>query len=205
MDRDFWLARWEDGRIGFHWHLSNPLLVAHFGALALRPRARIFVPLCGKTVDIGWLRARGFRSVGVELSPIAVEQLFDGLGEAPEITQVGPLRLFSARDVAVFQGDIFDLTPERLGEVDAVYDRAALIALPPPLRRRYAAHLQQLTGTAPQLLVSYENGRDPDDGPPFPVTGDDIRGLYGSSYRIDLLEDVPDGEEHDLVWHLRRL
>jgi thiopurine S-methyltransferase len=194
------------GRIRFHGHAVNPLLVDHFARLNLTPGARVFLPLCGKSVDIGWLRARGFRVAGAELSPLAVEQLFDQMGEAPEITLHGPLRRFRARDLDIFEGDIFDLTPDRLGPVAAVHDRAALIALPAAMRARYAAHLVALTGAAPQLLSSYTAPGEPDDGPPFPVDEAEIRSLCRASHRVTLAWeglDEPSGET-DQVWLLGR-
>lgn len=206
MDRDFWLGLWAKGRVPFHGHSVNPLLVRHLPTLSLAQGARIFVPLCGQTVDIGWLRARGYRAVGAELSPLAVEQLFDSLGERPEVVAIGPLRRHSARDVVVFEGDIFDLTRELLGPVQAVYDRAALIALPRAVRARYAAHLVALTDAAPQLLSSFVHGEDPDGGPPFPVGEDEIRSLYGATHRITKIGDLRDGDDNvrDQVWWLDR-
>lgn len=206
METDFWLRLWERGRVPFHWHQVNPFLAAHLPALGLAEGARVFVPFCGKSVDIGWLRARGFRVAGAELSPLAVAQLFDTLGERPAVETLGPLRRLSARDVAVFEGDMFALTPELLGPVDAVYDRAALIALPRALRARYAAHLLRLTAGAPQLLIGFDHAGDPDDGPPFAVDEAEIRQLYGASHRVERLADAADGDEgdRDQVWLLAR-
>lgn len=206
MDNRFWLELWEQRHPRFHSHVANPVLVAHFARLGLPRGARVFVPFCGMSVDIGWLRARGYRVAGAELSPLAVQQLFDQMGEAPEVTQAGPLRRFRARDLEVFEGDMFALTPELLGPVDAVYDRAALVALPAEMRSVYAAHLAALTAAAPQLLSSYTVPGDPPAGPPFPVGGDEIRRLYGASHAVGLVWeglDEPSGET-DQVWLLDR-
>jgi thiopurine S-methyltransferase len=80
VDASFWHDKWQRNQIGFHEPQANPLLLAHFDSLSLRAGSRIFVPLCGKTLDINWLLARGQRVVGAELSEIAVQQLFAGLG-----------------------------------------------------------------------------------------------------------------------------
>lgn len=205
MHREFWLGLWKRGRVPFHWPVANPLLVAHAAALRLAPGARVFVPLCGRSVDVGWLRARGFRVVGVELSELAVGQLFDTLGEAPGIADFGAVRRYAARDVEVFAGDVFDLTAEVLGQVDAVYDRAALIALPSAVRPRYAAHVVALAGPVPQLLVGMESERAGQaDGPPFVVTGDEIARLYTATHRPRLLARTEPDEygELDAVWLL---
>ncbi len=204
-DRDFWTGLWDRGRIPFHWHRVQPLLAAHFAALGLAPGARVFLPLCGKSVDIGWLRARGFRVAGAELSPVAVAELFDQMGEAPEVTPTGPLVRHRARDVEIWAGDIFDLTAELLGPVDAVYDRAALIALPARVRARYAPHVEALTGTAPQLLLTAETeGADDGSGPPYFVPAAEVAALYGRGYRLERLADLdPHGNgDRDVAWHL---
>ena len=118
------------------------------------------------------------RSAASSLSPLAVAQLFDELGLAPEVAPAGPLTRFAAPGIEVFAGDIFELTPEKLGPVAAVYDRAALIALPPALRPRYADHLAALAPGAPQLLITLEYDQSLMDGPPFSVGAEEVRRLY---------------------------
>ena len=169
MDEQFWHRRWELNEIGFHEGKANALLVAHLEALSLAHGGRVFLPLCGKTIDIHFLLSRGYRIAGAELSRVAVEQLFAELGVAPEITAVGPMTRYSAPSIDIFIGDIFHLSAEMLGPVDAVYDRAALVALPAPMRDRYAAHLMKITGTAPQLLIAFDYDQSVMAGPPFAV------------------------------------
>jgi hypothetical protein len=130
MDASFWREKWARNQIAFHEAQVNPLLVAHFQRLALPAGSRIFVPLCGKTLDIPWLLARGHRVAGIELSEIAVQQLFRDLGVTPRLTVLGTITRYSAPGLDIFHGDIFDLSRDGLGAVDAVYDRAALVALP---------------------------------------------------------------------------
>lgn len=191
MDPDFWRARWENNQTGFHEGKPNAFLVQHFARLSLAAGARVFVPLCGKTRDISWLLAQGYRVVGAELSRIAVEQLFAELGVAPVVSAAGPLTRFSAPALDVFMGDIFDLSRAALGPVDAVYDRAALVALPAPLRARYAAHVVDITAAAPQLLISFAYDQSVMDGPPFSVAPEEARALYGAAYLISQLESMP--------------
>src|SRR5690348_18017582 len=83
MRAEFWLERWREGRTGFHRDTPMPLLLRHWPALALPRGSRVLVPLCGKTLDMPWLAEQGHRVLGVELSPLAVEQFFAGQGLAP--------------------------------------------------------------------------------------------------------------------------
>ncbi len=210
MDASFWHQRWQSNQLGFHQNAPNRMLVGHVAALSLDPGATVFLPLCGKTKDIGWLLSQGFRVVGAELSEVAIEQLFVDLGVEPSCAPKGDLVHYSAANIDVFVGDIFSLTPEAAGPVDAVYDRAALIALPAEMRSRYAEHLVALTGRAPQLLVCCEYDQTEMPGPPFSVDTDEIKRCYQAHYAITLLEsaDVPGGlkgicKADETAWLLR--
>lgn len=60
METSFWHRRWLNNEIGFHQSEVNPFLLEHFSALQLPPGRRVFVPLCGKTLDIGRLLSQGY-------------------------------------------------------------------------------------------------------------------------------------------------
>ena len=190
MEASFWHAKWEKSEIAFHQDDFNPLLLDHFGALSLPAGSRVFVPLCGKTRDILWLLQSGYRVVGAELSRVAVEQLFAEMDLQPSISQVGPLTRFATEDIDIYVGDIFELSGSELGQVDAVYDRAALVALPADMRQRYAEHLVAITDRARQLLIAYDYDQSLQDGPPFAVGADEVRRLYDPHYELALLTSV---------------
>ena len=185
-----WQNRWREGRINFHQPQGNPLLRTYLPDLDLPSGARVFLPLCGKTGDIAWLLSQGHPVSGTELSPIAIDQLFDELSLTPSDTH-GTLTRRSAPNLDVFVGDHFALTAQDLGPVDAIYDRAALVALPPEMRQRYAAHMATLAPGALQLLITFDYDQSAMDGPPFSVPGDEIAALYGAQYRIEQLADIP--------------
>src|SRR5690606_24667278 len=145
---------------------------------------RVFVPLCGKTRDIHWLLNEGFHVAGAELSEHASRQLFEELAAEPTIAERGPLKHFAAPGIDTFVGDIFALTRESLGSVDAVYDRAALVALPEAMRKQYTVHLRTLSGNAPQLLVTLEYEKDLISGPPFSILADELRMHYDATHTI---------------------
>lgn len=214
MDANFWHNRWQTNQTGWHERTVNPLLITHFPSLHMPPGGRVFVPLCGKSLDLGWLLSCGYTVAGAELSELAVTQLFTELGLEPTISEVGRLRLFRGERIDIFVGDLFDLSREILGPVDAVYDRAALVALPETTRIRYTAHLKAITATAPQLVIGYQYDQSVVDGPPFSVSPEELRRHYGEDYVLTPLTrvDVPGGlkgqcpaTEH--VWRLnhRRL
>lgn len=191
MDAQFWDMKWQKNQIGFHLSAVNPLLVKYFPVLELKEGARVFVPLCGKTLDIHWLLQRGMKVVGVELSQIAVEQLFSELGITPQISQVASNMLcFKAENLSIFVGDIFALSRALLGCVQAIYDRAALVALPPAMRITYAEHLIDISGKVEQLLVTLGYDQSCIAGPPFSVTQQDIQRYYRADYAITCLDNT---------------
>jgi thiopurine S-methyltransferase len=186
MEAEFWHRKWENNDIGFHNQQANPLLVKHLEQLALPSGSRLFLPLCGKTLDIGWLLANGYKVAGAELSKLAVVQLFDELGIAPQISQWGELESYSANNLVIFIGDIFKLGKSLLGSVDAVYDRAALVALPSSMRAHYTRHLLDITHNSPQLLICFDYDQSQMDGPPFSVPDTEIAQHYGHHYDLTL-------------------
>jgi thiopurine S-methyltransferase len=210
MDAPFWHNRWETNEISFHKDEANPLLVEHFNALSLENGSRVFIPLCGKTRDIAWLLSNGYRVAGAELSRIAVGQLFDDLGVEVKISREGELDHYQADSIDVFAGDIFALTRNLLGPVDAIYDRAALVALPREMRSKYTLHLREITNTAPQLLICYEYDQALMDGPPFSVTDAEVERHYKDRYELNLITRfiIPGGlkgkaEARENVWVLK--
>ncbi len=184
MKARFWHQKWDKGEIAFHEREANSLLIEHFEKLNLAKSNRVFVPLCGKTRDFVWLLACGYRVVGAELSELAISVLFDDLGVEPNITRVGTLTLYSAKDIDIFVGDIFDVSAELLGPVEAVYDRAALVALPENMREQYSSHLIKITAAAPQLLITYEYDQQLMDGPPFSINEVEAKHHYAATYLL---------------------
>jgi thiopurine S-methyltransferase len=212
MDANFWHNRWQTNQTGWHECDVNPLLITYFPSLNVALGNRVFVPLCGKSLDLGWLLSRGYAVAGAELSELAVTQLFAELGIEPRITEVGKHKLFRGEKIDIFVGDLFDLSREILGPVDAIYDRAALVALPEAMRAQYTAHLKSLTALAPQIVIGYEYDQTVVEGPPFSVTADELHHHYSDDYTLTPLArvDVPGGlkgkypaTEH--IWRLEKL
>lgn len=190
MEEQFWQDRWATGRIGFHENAPNAFLTKHFNDLGLGLGAHVFVPLCGKTTDLDWLLAQGFRVTGVEFNRGAVEEVFDRLSLEPKIERRSGLTKFTHGALTLWHGDFFLMTKADLGRVDAVYDRAALVALPEPLRQEYASRLVQLSRGAPQLLISFDYDQSLTDGPPFSVPEQAIDQLYHGLFDMTLLSSA---------------
>ena len=197
MQPEFWHERWRSGQIGFHQSSADRNLSRHWPSLRLKLGSRVFVPLCGKSLDMLWLRDQGHCVIGVELSATAVEAFFMENG-IPARRRVGAdFDVYEARDLELFRGDFFGLTSAMLGAVAAVYDRAALISWSPELRAPYVEHMATLMSSGTQmLLVSLEYREGQMSGPPFSVQGEEVRRLYSPRFKIDEIarEDVSAAE-----------
>jgi len=189
MDHEFWLQRWREGRTGFHNERVLPLLQKHWPALGLPRRSRVFVPLAGKSLDMAWLAAQGYRVLGVELSQLAITQFFAEHGLEPEVHESRLGVHHVAGDIELVCGDAFALDAAALADCTGAYDRAALIALPPELRARYVGELYAcLPAGCRGLLVTLEYPQHEKDGPPFSVEETEVRERYAPSWHVDLLE-----------------
>lgn len=198
MKAEFWHERWEKNQIGFHQSEVNAHLQRFWGRLQLPVAATVFVPLCGKSSDMLWLRAQGHHVLGIELNRIAVRDFFAENGLTPDISQHGVLERWQADGIVIFCGDFFALTPEDVAACAAVFDRAALIALPPVMRPDYIEHMRMLfpVGIA-TLLVTIEYDQSVAKGPPFSVPEAEVRGYwqyFAADYQLELLcaEDALD-------------
>ena len=218
MDTQFWLERWETSQTGFHQHEVNSHLLRYWPKLGLEPGSRILVPLCGKSIDMLWLEAQGYRIIGIELSRIAAESFFTENGLTPEIHKEKHCTRYVHENTELVCGDFFNLTPEDIGQVDAFYDRAALIALTPAQRSGYADHLAQLLDRDTQgLLITLDYNQLEMSGPPFAVSHEEVSRLFEPGcavkhlFHFDALEDnvrfkergVTELAEH--AYHLKRI
>jgi len=189
-ENNLWLERWEKREIGFNQNRVNAFLIKYFKKLNLEKNANILVPLCGKSIDIAWFLSEGFSVTGIELSEIAVEELFLELGITPSISNLGEVKLYSSEQLNLFVGDIFKVTSKMIGEIDAIYDRAAIVALTKELRIKYAEHLRSISNNAPQLLLCFEYDQSLMNRTPYSVDELEVKMHYAQHYEIELLERV---------------
>ncbi len=209
MHADFWHKLWDTNDIGFHADDVNTFLLTFFSYLELKENSRVFIPLCGKTLDIEWLLNKGYRVVGAELNEKAIKELFSSLKLEVTVKKRGSLTLYTAKNIDIFVGDIFELDKETLGSVDAIYDRGAIVALPTEMRNKYTSLLLNITANAPQLVISYEYDQDLMEGPPFSVKESQLKDYYNEYYDFKLMQSSKPKafEELDIsetVWLLTR-
>ena len=205
MKKDFWLERWERQEIGFHQNGINPYLCQYWQELHLARDSEVFVPLCGKSSDLLWLRQQGHPVLGVELSAIAAQAFFEENGYTPHHAADGKFECYEADRIRILCGDFFDLCKGDLANAGAVYDRASLVALPPDMRERYVRHLVGTLPPATQiLLITFDYPQPEMPGPPFAVSPAEVETLYRPHAEIrqlaqlDVLAQNPRFQERGL-------
>jgi thiopurine S-methyltransferase len=218
LEPQFWHARWRTGQIGFHQTAVDRHLEKFWPDLGLACDSRVFVPLCGKSLDLLWLRERGHSVVGVELSVVALESFCMEQGIPARRRTLDRFDLYEAARLELYRGDFYELSRELLRPFSAVYDRAALISWRPELRARYVAHMTALTSPGTQtLLIAMEYPQAQMSGPPFSVTTDEVERLYARDHAIQVLakDDILANEPrlrsrgvtqlHEVCYRLTRL
>lgn len=198
MEKKFWLARWEREEIGFHEREVNAYLSQFWHELNLEHDDAVFVPLCGKSLDLKWLREQGHPVVGVELSRLAVQAFFNEHGYTSACSVLDKFECIESNEIRLLCGDFFDLTRRDLVNAKAVFDRASMIALPLEMRQRYAQHLINiLPSKAKILLIAIDYPQEEMMGPPFALSSEEIVLLFGENANIkhlakyDVLEENP--------------
>ncbi|MDX1513729.1 MAG: thiopurine S-methyltransferase [Gammaproteobacteria bacterium] len=186
---DFWHQRWRENNIAFHEGRVNGYLKLYFGRLQLQPGEGVFVPLCGKALDMIWIRDQGHRVLGVELSPIAVRDFFSENGIDYAMENVAPFEQYRSDGIEILCGDLYDMNGTHLQDVRGVYDRASYIAFDEVGRDAYAEFMcRNLPRGANVLLLTLEYPQSVMSGPPFSVGEKDVRRRFERRYRIELLE-----------------
>lgn len=189
IDNQHWLDRWQDNRIGFHESSVNRYLQTYLNQFSLPAGSCVFLPLCGKAVDIGWIAAQDYEVIGIELSQIAIEAFFDENDLDYERFDSDRFGIYKSGNISLLQGDFFDLRNEDLGGCSLVYDRAALIAMAESSRPGYCEHMLSITPAASNmLLITLEYDQAEMKGPPFAVLADEVERYYSEAFSINLLE-----------------
>ena len=193
MDPNFWLERWQKNEIGFHANDVQPALVKHWPKLKLVLGTNVLVPLCGKSIDMVWLVEQGHKVIGAELSELAIDAFFAEQKLMPAVTAVAGFVVKSAGPYELWCGDFFALPKASIKPITAIYDRAALVAMPPALQPKYAAKLVDLAEPNTQiLLIGLDYNTVEIQGPPFSTPQAQVRSLFENNFDIAVL-DVRDG------------
>ncbi len=190
-----WLKFWENNETNWHGDKITQELVEYFELFELEPRDKVFVPLCGKSLDMLYIMSQGFSVVGVEISEIGVRQFFSENNLAYKITKVDDFDLYSTENLEIYCGDFFALTSKHLNNVKSVFDRKSLIALEPEVRQKYVKHLNDIISLGARiLLITLQYPQYQMSGPPFSVDKSEVESLFSMAFESQELRSFNDIE-----------
>jgi thiopurine S-methyltransferase len=188
MEISYWQSRWRNDKTGWHMQQVFPLLQSYWHVLNLPKNAVVLVPLCGSSLDIQWLAGQGHYVIGVDVSEIAIKTLKQNHDEPFQKSTKAGLDRYASNSMELWCGDFLKLQKQWLPPVDAIYDKAAIIALPKEMRTRYAGSLQALMQPHTQVLINcFEYKQNEMPGPPFAVFENELQSLFGENFHIKML------------------
>ena len=195
MDAQFWFDSWEEGgfKTSFHRRDIHPYIIRYFPPEKLQ-NMRVLVPLCGKTLDLEYFRQNASYVTGVELVKKAICQFF----EEQELEYECNGNRFEAKGITIINDDFLTLTRQDIGQIDLIYDRASLVALPISMRLDYIEKINELLPIGGQQFVNTLEYSPFMGEPPFSVTPDEVKKYYGQTHHIQHLEE-PMIPKHGLI------
>ena len=171
--------------------------------------SRVFVPLCGKSVDLAYLSSHPKVShvVGIDIVRTAAEEFaaehpellleeekvesnddcannVEGDIAEKECSSQSTISKFNGKSLTFLIGDLFALPTEE--RFDVIYDRASMVAIHPSLREDYVTLMGKLLQPGGSILLVSLDRRETTtdeakkDGPPFSINEHEIRQLYES-------------------------
>lgn len=189
MELSYWQSRWKKGNTGFHMENGYAGLREHWKTLALPQFPTVLVPLCGKSEDMRWISEQGGSVIGAELSEIAAGQFFSSHKQTPEVTSFANFKIHSFGNIEIWCGDFLKLPNHKMPFFDLIYDKSALVALPPRMRPHYVEKIKSLAGLQTRILLhGFSYNQHEMNGPPFSIPVSEINALYGDTFSEIVLE-----------------
>ena len=189
MELSYWQSRWRKGNTGFHMENGYSGLRKHWKTLPLPDSPAVLVPLSGKSEDMRWIVEQGGSVTGVEISEIAAQQFFNSQGKTPKITAFANFNIYISENISIWCGDVLKLPGHKMPPFNLIYDKAALVALPPHMRQNYVKKIITLTGPHTNILLhGFSYNQHEMNGPPFSVPEKEVKALYGDDFSLTVLE-----------------
>jgi SAM-dependent methyltransferase len=185
-----WSRNYEDGNTPWDKGYGAPPLKEYLDRQPFT--GRVLVPGCGRGHDVRLLAGQGAEVVGQDISTLAIEM-------ARAIEPVG--------NETYVTGDFLDSNAD-LGRFDLVFEHTCLCAIFPEERAAYVRAVHNALEPGGHLLsIFFVDIEDP-EGPPFAISPDEIRALFGDSF--ETLESwvpsqaYPEREGREEMWLLRK-
>lgn len=198
MSKNTWEDCWSVGKTFFHRSAYHPMLVEHIEKLINgRSNLVIFIPLCGKSLDIKYLYDLGHTVVGVEGAKSPIEEFFGEhnleftKSDCPSVN--GSVYKNGDNRIRIYHGDMFDFNGKDEVKFSGVWDRGSFGAINKTDRPKYVELLTSMvTEDCQYLLNTYDYNPEQFSGPPHCFTDEEMLGYWGHKWNITRIhyEDV---------------
>ena len=207
MKQDHWQQMWNMRDIGFHQSQVHPDLLKHQNLL-MKPGCRVYVPLCGKSLDLVYLADQGYDVVGCEFVEMAVKEFFDEQKLEYTVSKDSAINVSvykaSSMKLSIYQGDFFVLSSSVIGKFDVIWDRASIVAINISDREKYAKTLIELMAPRCKSLLNLLTITGKNYvGPPHSINAEDIKKLFGSVFKYKEVDATHFPFEHPAVDSLK--
>ena len=199
MEKQFWLKAWENPSPGFHQLSTHPFLVKYWSDFA-KSKGKVFIPLCGKSLDIKYIMDQGYEVVGIDLSESAVIAFFEEHKIEYQVEENLRLKKYLGKGVTLYVGDLFHLSASELEDVKYVYDRASLVALPFEIRNSYIKFMLRYLKEASIFLITFQFD-NVEVGPPFSIDKKMVENYFTPHFIIDEIDKKRNEDMDNIELH----
>ena len=190
MELSYWLSRWRKNKIGFHMAEGYSSLENHLANISFPKKQTALVPLCGKSLDLITLTHHFNNVIGVEISEKAINEFLQEQNLTATESSFADFKIFQTESIILWCGDFMKLPLHKLPAIDLIYDKAALVALPPEKRPGYAEKLVGLCSDSTFIMLHhFIYNQDEMPGPPFSVSEEELNNYFGKGFNSKLLEE----------------
>ena len=187
-----WKHMWDINDLKFHQMTVYPDLVK-YESIFFKNHSKVFLPLCGKSLDMIYLADKGYDVYGCELVEKAVKSFFleNSISYKKNCLENTDIISYKGNEkkITIYHGNILLLSSQLIGKFEAIWDRAALVAINILQRPNYANVLQDVMASdCKYLLNTFVLSGKEYEGPPHTVTEEDIEKLFGNFCNIKHLE-----------------
>lgn len=187
---------WKSSSDNPSFHVSSPhrTLIKYYNQIFKDDsEKRVFIPLCGKSLDMLYLTDQGHEVVGVEFSDFAVKSFFEDSKLDYTKEAIKNFVIWKSKDpaknVTIYQGDFYEVESKTLGFFDVVWDRGSFTAINIDDRELYTDIMFQIMKPSARYLVQvckYDGSLY--GGPPHYVTEHAMKSTFGRKCNFEKLE-----------------
>merc|ERR1712032_697639 len=169
MDNQAWNARWENNTASWHADEARTEILNLMKSNVTDFKGKVFVPLCGASLDMVWLAEQGLQVVGVEVSRLAIDKFFQEIYIKDDYDIISfnetSTIIHKAGNITIYEADLYNCQ-ELMSEpaFDLIFDRASLIAINWEDREKYINLMLKLLGDKISKLSYFLQGMDYNKG-----------------------------------------